>query len=72
MAKKRPNKPLSLADQILREVEERELTGYRLAKLSGVGQPVIARFLNGSRSVSLETASKICEALDLELRSRRG
>lgn len=39
-------------------------SGYRIAKESGVSQPLIARLINGTRelkNVSFETASKLNE-----------
>jgi len=42
-------------------------TEYRIAKESGVPQPVLNRFLRDIRGVSLETAAKICAYLGLHL-----
>jgi plasmid maintenance system antidote protein VapI len=42
-------------------------TQYRIAKDSGVPQPVVNRFINGERSIGLETASKLCVYLRLRL-----
>ena len=56
----------------LREAIRRSgLTGYRLAKDSGVPQPVLSRFINGRRGITLTTASKLAVALGLELKPRR-
>lgn len=42
-------------------------SGYRIAKESGVSQPLIARLINGTRelkNVSFETASKLTECAE--------
>ena len=42
-------------------------SGYRIAKESGVSQPLIARLINGTRelkNVSFETASKLNECAE--------
>ena len=43
-------------------------TEYAIAKGSGVNQSVVNRFVNGERGISLDTAAKLCEYLDLDLR----
>ncbi|HOI37360.1 MAG TPA: helix-turn-helix domain-containing protein [Bacillota bacterium] len=47
------------------------LSVFRLAKDSGVSQPVLCRFVNGQRGITLATAAKLVEALGLELRPVR-
>ena len=42
-------------------------TEYRVAKESGVAQPILNRFLRGERGISLETAAKVCQYLGLHL-----
>lgn len=42
-------------------------SGYRIAKESGVSQPLISRLINGTRelkNVSFETASKLTECAE--------
>lgn len=42
-------------------------SGYRIAKESGVSQPLIARLINGTRelkNVSFETASKLTQCAE--------
>ena len=46
-------------------------SGYRIAKESGVSQPLIARLINGTRelkNVSFETASKLTECAERFIR----
>jgi len=40
---------------------------YRLAKESGVSQPIIYRFVSGERDIRLETADKLAAVLRLKL-----
>ena len=41
---------------------------YQVAKDSGVAHPVILRFLSGERDIRLETAEKLAQSLNLELK----
>jgi plasmid maintenance system antidote protein VapI len=44
-----------------------ELSQYKIAQLSEVDSGTLSRFVNGQRSISLETADKLCRVLSLEL-----
>lgn len=61
----------NLERQLRQAIRDSGLTIYRLAKDSGVSQPVLSRFVNGKRGITLATASKLAEALGLELRPKR-
>ena len=56
-----------LEKQIREAFKNSGMTIYRLAKDSGVSQPVVSRFVNEKRGITLATASKLAEALNLEL-----
>ena len=60
-----------LERQIRTAIKESGLTIYRLAKDSGASQPVLCRFVNGKRGITLATASKLAETLGLELVSKK-
>ncbi|XZE21811.1 helix-turn-helix domain-containing protein [Pirellulaceae bacterium SH449] len=60
----------TLADTIRNAINASELTLYRIAKDSGVSVPSITRFVNEERTISLETADKLCKCLGLELVER--
>jgi plasmid maintenance system antidote protein VapI len=60
-----------LERQIRAAIEKSGLSVYRLAKDSGVSQPVLSRFVNRQRGITLATASKLVETLGLELVSRK-
>jgi predicted transcriptional regulator len=44
-----------------------KITQYRIAKDTGISQPMITRFVKGDRGISLDTADKVVEYLSLEL-----
>ena len=56
-----------LEEHLKTAIAKSGLSVYRLAKDSGVSQPVLCRFVNGQRGITLATASKLVEALGLEL-----
>ena len=60
-----------LEKQIRAEIRKRGLTIYRIAKDSGVSQPVLSRFMNAKRGITLATASKLVETLGLELKPKK-
>ena len=60
-----------LDEQILTAIEKSGLSVYRLAKDSGVSQPVLCRFVNGDRGITLATAAKLAKTLNLELVSKK-
>lgn len=60
-----------LEKQIRAAIKKSGLSVYRLAKDSGVSQPVLCRFVNRQRGITLATASKLVETLGFELISKR-
>jgi plasmid maintenance system antidote protein VapI len=58
----------TLADVLRREIRATGQSVYAVALASGVGQPVLSRFLAGTRGITLDTADKLCQTLGLELR----
>jgi plasmid maintenance system antidote protein VapI len=60
-----PKKPISRG---LRDaIRDQGLTAYRTAKLAGVSVDAVQRFLKEERSLTLDTADKIANSLDLRL-----
>ncbi len=49
-------------------------SGSAISKRSGIGQSTLSRFLRGKLSLTLGTAEKVLDALELEvvIRPRRG
>lgn len=68
----------TLSDVLRRAIDDSGLTIYRIAKDCGVHFSVVARFHHGERTLTLDTADKIAERLDLvlvprsELKKARG
>ncbi len=69
MATKTRKKPAldTLSGVIAARIKGLGLTNYAAGKMSGIDAASILRFLNGERSLTLKTAAKLCEALDLVL-----
>jgi transcriptional regulator with XRE-family HTH domain len=57
----------NVVDEVIRAIEESELTQYELAKLSGVDRASISRFVRRQRSLGLDSLQKVCNVLGLEL-----
>lgn len=70
MAKTRRRR-VDLSEQLRRAIKESGLTPYRIATDAGVDRAVMTRFVNGSRGLTLDTASRIADYLGLELRPAR-
>ena len=60
-----------ITEQIREAIGSSELSRYEIAKQSGVDQATLSRFVSGERSITLETAEKLCPVLGLELLVRR-
>ena len=70
MARKR-HRTKGLAGQLRKAIKDSGLTPYRIATDAGVDRAAMTRFVNGSRGLTLNTASRIAEYLGLELRPAR-
>jgi transcriptional regulator with XRE-family HTH domain len=68
---KRPA-PESLAGIIAARIKSLEVSAYWVAKRSGVDASTVLRLIKGERMPTLETADKLCRALDLVLMTRPG
>lgn len=67
MAIKRKKKT-DLGATIRRAIRDDDRTPYGVGRDAGVDRSILVRFVNGDRSLTLGTASKICDVLGLELR----
>ena len=70
MSKTRKRKT-DLAREIRKAIRESGLTPYRVATDADVDRSIMTRFVNGERGLTLDTASRICDVLGLELRPTR-
>jgi plasmid maintenance system antidote protein VapI len=66
-----PLKHKSIVEQLRHATQHSGETEYAVTKGSGVSQSLVNRFVNGERSISIETASKLCEYLRLDLHRRK-
>lgn len=60
----------TIADQLRRAIANCGETEYAVAKGAGVSQSVVNRFVQGQRSISIDTAAKLCLYLKLDLMRR--
>lgn len=59
-----------LIEQLRKAIAKGDQSQYAISKATGISQPMLNRFVNGERSISLETAARLCDYLKLELRQR--
>ena len=57
-----------IEDQLRRAIVESPVTQYKLAQVSGIDKGILSRFIRGERTITLTTAARLAEALDLDLR----
>ena len=62
-----PKKPRPIDTTLRAAIERSGLTVYALSTLAGVTSQQVSRFVKGERDLTLSTASKLAEALGLEL-----
>lgn len=53
---------------LLREYRRSKMSKYRLAKLTGIGQSTIGRWVRGEVDLRISNAEKIAKALGLKVR----
>ncbi len=61
----------TLADQLRSAIKSSGLSVYRIALDTGVSQPVISRFVNGNRTITVETANALAAYFDMRLTAPR-
>ena len=60
-------KRTNIEDQLRRAIVQGPMTRYALSKQTGVAQSILSDFVNGNRSLTLTTASKLADVLGLEI-----
>jgi plasmid maintenance system antidote protein VapI len=65
MAKRKTQKTIS--EQLRDLIAKSDLSAYELAEASGVDRSVLSRFINGKRSITLDTVDRLAEVLKLRL-----
>ncbi|MGA7700186.1 MAG: helix-turn-helix transcriptional regulator [Thermoguttaceae bacterium] len=61
-------KSSTIVDQLRQAIADSKDTEYMIAKMSGVSQSVVNRFVHGERGIGLETTAKLCAYLKLNLK----
>ena len=61
----------SIVNQLRKAIKGSGETQYAISKATGVDQSVLSRFLKRERTISLETAARLCKYLGLELRTTK-
>ena len=59
-----------LEQQMKEAIRRSGMSCYQISKTTGVSEAQLSLFMNGKRSLTLKSASKIAEALKLELNPR--
>lgn len=62
-----PKKPRPIDATLRAAIERSGLTVYALSALAGVTPQQVGRFVKGERDITLGTASKLAQALGMEL-----
>jgi plasmid maintenance system antidote protein VapI len=57
----------ALGDRLCKAIGQSDLSPYELARASGVDRSVLSRFVAGKRTITLEAADKLAEALRLRI-----
>lgn len=60
-----------LADQLRSAFKKSGMSRFELARRAGISYSIIHRFVAADRDVTLRTASRLADVLDLELRPKR-
>jgi transcriptional regulator with XRE-family HTH domain len=67
MSKPKNDKPLTISDQLRAILQADGRTAYAIGQQADVDPGVISRFIQGERSLRLETVDRIATALGLAL-----
>jgi predicted XRE-type DNA-binding protein len=61
-----------LTTDLKRHILNSRMTRYQIAKLSGVSQSVLSRFVHSKRDIGIKSAAKVAALLNLQLIKREG
>jgi len=61
----------SLAEQLRDHVKRDGRSLYALSKASGIDRGILVRFVNGTRTITIETAGPLAKVLGVELQPKR-
>jgi transcriptional regulator with XRE-family HTH domain len=57
----------NIEKQLKDAIKNSGLTRYQIAKVSGVHEGALSRFVHGKRDIGIKTAAKIAKTLNLKL-----
>jgi len=63
-------KTTDIENQLKQAIIESGLSRYEISKLSGVAASQLCYFVNGHRTLRLDSAAKVAQVLNLELTKR--
>jgi hypothetical protein len=55
------------SDELRAAIESSEMTRYAMAKLTGIPQSQLSRFVHRQSGLAIENIDKLCDLLDLRL-----
>ena len=58
--------------QLRMAIESSEMSRYKISQLSGISEASLSLFVNRKRTLTLESAAKIAQVLNLELKPTGG
>ena len=61
----------NIEERLRQAIVDAGVSRYRLSAMSGVSDGVLSHFVNRQRSITMTTAAKIADALDLELMPKK-
>ena len=66
----RPKKRQTFPELLRETIQQSEKSRYAIAKETGVSAGVLSRFVSGERSITIDTADKLCHALGLTVKTK--
>ena len=69
MSKKKPS--TDLGEQLRAAFYASGLSRFELSRRAGMSYAIVHRFMGGDRTITLDTATRLCDVLGMELRPKR-
>jgi plasmid maintenance system antidote protein VapI len=60
-----------IESQLRKAIIESPMSRYKIAKETGIGEAPLSLFVNRKRTLTLTSAAKVAEVLDLELKPKK-
>jgi transcriptional regulator with XRE-family HTH domain len=62
---------MKIAELLLKTIKTCGISRYKISADTGIEQSALSRFVNGKRTIDLETAEKLCDYFGLELAKKK-